>query len=180
MGGSLSHFWCLACWVVEFNYKCPFNIGWQRLKWPFQVLFRCWRPLNRGVHLIKVSFKVTKGNKFGDFGYCLLNRGCLLNTVSAWYRFHCICLSKSNVCLTERQLKGEREGRTNFRCPARCPSYRGVRQERVDSKTILKANILFYKGQNSMPFVDLRDLCYTWNLVWHHYPLRADILFQVH
>ena len=29
--------------------------------------------LNRGVRLIKVSFKVNKGNKFGDFGYCPLN-----------------------------------------------------------------------------------------------------------
>ena len=33
--------------------------------------------------LIKVSFKVNKGNTFGDFGYCPLNRGCALNTVSA-------------------------------------------------------------------------------------------------
>ena len=32
------------------------------------------------VRLIKVSFKVNKGNKFGDFGYCPLNRGCPLNT----------------------------------------------------------------------------------------------------
>ena len=40
----------------------------------------CPRPLNRGVRLIKVSFKVNKGNKFGDFGYCPLNRGCPLNT----------------------------------------------------------------------------------------------------
>ena len=38
---------------------------------------------NRGVRLIKVSFKENKGNKFGDFGYCPLNRGCPLNTVSA-------------------------------------------------------------------------------------------------
>ena len=45
-----------------------------------QVLFRCPRPLTRGVRLIKVSFKVNKGNKFWDFGYCLLNRGCPLNT----------------------------------------------------------------------------------------------------
>ena len=37
-----------------------------------QVLFRCPRPLNRGVLLIKVSFKVNKGNKFWDFGYCPL------------------------------------------------------------------------------------------------------------
>ena len=49
----------------------------------FQVLFRCPRPLNRGVRLIKVSFKANKGNKFWDFGYCPLNRGCPLNTVSA-------------------------------------------------------------------------------------------------
>ena len=33
-----------------------------------------------GVRLIKVSFKVNKGNTFGDFGYCPLNRGCPLNT----------------------------------------------------------------------------------------------------
>ena len=50
---------------------------------PFQVLFRCSCPLNRGVRLIKVSFKVNKGNKFGDFGYCQLNRGCPLKTASA-------------------------------------------------------------------------------------------------
>ena len=36
-----------------------------------------------GVRLIKVSFKVNKGNKLGDFGYCPLNRGCPLKTVSA-------------------------------------------------------------------------------------------------
>ena len=30
--------------------------------------FRCPRPLNRGARLIKVSFKVNKGNKFGEFG----------------------------------------------------------------------------------------------------------------
>ena len=29
---------------------------------------------------MKVSFKVNKGNKFGDFGYCPLNIGCPLNT----------------------------------------------------------------------------------------------------
>ena len=26
--GSLSHLRCLACWVVEFDYKCPFDTGW--------------------------------------------------------------------------------------------------------------------------------------------------------
>ena len=29
---------------------------------------------------MKVSFKVNKGNTFGDFGYCPLNSGCPLNT----------------------------------------------------------------------------------------------------
>ena len=43
-------------------------------------MFRCPSLLNRGVCLIKVSFKVNKGNKFWDFGYCPLNKGCLLNT----------------------------------------------------------------------------------------------------
>ena len=28
--GNLSHFRCLACWVVEFDYKCLFNTGWQQ------------------------------------------------------------------------------------------------------------------------------------------------------
>ena len=41
------------------------------------------RPPNRGVRLIQVLFKVNKGNKFGDFGYFPLNRGCPLNTVLA-------------------------------------------------------------------------------------------------
>ena len=71
-----SHFRCLPCWVVAFDY----NTRCQQQKCPFQVLFRCPRPLNRGVHLIKVSFKANKGNKFWDFGYCPLNRGCPLNT----------------------------------------------------------------------------------------------------
>ena len=30
VGCNLSHFWCLACWEVEFKYKCPFNTGWQQ------------------------------------------------------------------------------------------------------------------------------------------------------
>ena len=38
--------------------------------------------LDARVRLIKVSFKVNKGDKFGDFGYCPLNRGCPLKTVS--------------------------------------------------------------------------------------------------
>ena len=59
--------------------KCSFNTG------PFQVLFRCLHPLNRGVHLIKVSFKVNKRNKSGDFATVCLIEGvhlirCPLNT----------------------------------------------------------------------------------------------------
>ena len=49
-----------------------------------------------GVRLIKVSFKVNKGNKFGDFGYCPLNRGCPLNTVSPSYNFYCIIKIEPN------------------------------------------------------------------------------------
>ena len=30
--------------------------------------------------MTKVSFKVNKGNTFGDFGYCPFNGGCPLNT----------------------------------------------------------------------------------------------------
>ena len=41
---------------------------------------RCLSTLNRGFRLIKVSFKVNKENKFGDFGFYPLNRGCPLNT----------------------------------------------------------------------------------------------------
>ena len=48
----------LACWVVEFLATIVMTIS---------GTFRCPRPLNRGVRLIKVSFEVNKGNKFGDF-----------------------------------------------------------------------------------------------------------------
>ena len=57
------------------------------------------------VRLIKVSFTVNKGNKFGDLGYCSLNRGCPLNTgftvhdkaVSDNVQFKiCPCLTKSH------------------------------------------------------------------------------------
>ena len=75
---------------VIFRISGVWHVGWWNLitsvrliqvgnnrNGPFQVLFRCPRPLNRGVRLLKVSFKVNKGNKFG---YCPLNRGCPLNT----------------------------------------------------------------------------------------------------
>ena len=64
--------------------------------------FRCPRPLNRGVRLIKVSSKVNEGNKFWYFGYCPLNKVCLLNPfapgdfaekrvlkVLEWFSGHC-------------------------------------------------------------------------------------------
>ena len=70
---------------MEFNYKCLFNTGWQRLKCPFQVLFRCPRPLNRGVRLIKVSFKVNKGNNFGTSSNVRLIEGVRLIQVSLYF-----------------------------------------------------------------------------------------------
>ena len=76
--GNLSQFLCLACWVVEFDYKCPFMLV--TIEMTISRTFWCPRPLNRGVRLIKVSFKVSKGNKFWDFVNCPLNRGCPLNT----------------------------------------------------------------------------------------------------
>ena len=41
------------------------------------------RLIEVGVRLIKVWYTLNKGNKFGVFGYCPLNRGCPLNTLSA-------------------------------------------------------------------------------------------------
>ena len=77
-----------------------------------QILFRCPRPLNRGIRLIKVSYKVNKGNKFGDFGYCPLNRGYLLNTVSAQYRFRQKMLPESPF-LFPSLISGFAEGLTD-------------------------------------------------------------------
>ena len=45
--------------MVEFNYKCPFSTVWKQQKCLFQALFRCLRPLNRGVRLIQVSLYIT-------------------------------------------------------------------------------------------------------------------------
>ena len=77
MGGSLSHFWCLVCWVDRnlITSVRLIQVGNNR-----NDHFRYF--LGVRVRLIRVSFKVNKGNKFGDFGYCPLNRGCPLNTVS--------------------------------------------------------------------------------------------------
>ena len=72
--GNLAHFWCLA------------PVGW----WSLISSVRIQLGNNRNDHfkyflgvcvrLIKVWFQVSKGNKFWTFGYCPLNRGCLLNT----------------------------------------------------------------------------------------------------
>ena len=53
------------------------------------------------VRLIKVSFKVNKGNKFGDFGYCPLNTGftvlCVaLQYLNAWNRLEPAYLAWEN------------------------------------------------------------------------------------
>ena len=58
-------------------------------KW-FSTIFSLGAP-----GLIKVSFKVNKGNKFGDFGYCPLNRGCPLDTDFTVFR---LLVVKSSVC----------------------------------------------------------------------------------
>ena len=72
-----SHFRCLACWVVAFDYTLRLiQVGNNR-----NDHFRYF--LGVRVRLIKVLFKANKGSKFWDFGYCPLNRECPLNTVSA-------------------------------------------------------------------------------------------------
>ena len=76
----ISGIWRVGWWYLITSVRL-IQVGNNRNR-PFQVLFRCPRSLNRGVRLIKVSLKANKGNKFWDFGYCPLNRGCLLNTVS--------------------------------------------------------------------------------------------------
>ena len=69
MGGNLSHSRCLACCVVEFNITSVRLI---------QVCnnrndhFRYFLVVR--VRLIKVSFKVNKGNKFEDFQGCALRK----------------------------------------------------------------------------------------------------------
>ena len=77
----ISGVWYVGWWNLITSVRL-IQIGNNRNDF-LQVLFRCPRPLTRGVRLIKVSFKVNKGNKFGDLGYCPRNRGCPLNTVSA-------------------------------------------------------------------------------------------------
>ena len=68
-----------------FHISGVLHVGWWNLMEVSQVgnnrndHFRCF--LGVCVRLTKVSFKVNKGNKFGDFGYCPLNRGCPLNRV---------------------------------------------------------------------------------------------------
>ena len=58
--------------MVEFDLSVPLiQVGNNRNDYFRYVL---------GVRLIKVSFKVNNGNKYWDFGYCPLNRGCPLNT----------------------------------------------------------------------------------------------------
>ena len=60
--------------MVAFDYKCPFlQVGYNR-----NDHFRYF--LGVRVRLKKVSFKANEGNKFWDFCYCPLKRGCLLNT----------------------------------------------------------------------------------------------------
>ena len=90
MGASLSHFWCLACWVVEFSVRL-IQVGNNRND-HFRYFCRCPHPLNRGVHLIKVSFKVNiREINLGTWLNCPLNRGCLLNTGFTVHPCACVC-----------------------------------------------------------------------------------------
>ena len=77
-------------WVAIFRISGVWRVGWWNLITSVRLIqvgnnrndhFRYFLGVH--VRLTKVSFKVNKGNKFGDFGYCPLNRGCPLNTVSA-------------------------------------------------------------------------------------------------
>ena len=77
-------------WAAVFRISSVWHVGWWNLIVSVRLIqvgnnrndhFRYF--LGVRVCLIKVSFKVNKGNKFGDFGYCPLNRGRPLNTVSA-------------------------------------------------------------------------------------------------
>ena len=72
MGGNLSHFRCLACWVVELIASVRLIQVENNRNDHFRYF------LGVRVRLKKTSFQVNKGNKFGD--YCPLNRGCPLNT----------------------------------------------------------------------------------------------------
>ena len=69
-------------------YKCPFlQVGYNRNDHFRYFLVARVRLIEVSIYLIKVSFKVNKGIKFGDFGYCPLNRVCPLNTgfTVAWF-----------------------------------------------------------------------------------------------
>ena len=72
----ISDVWHVGWWNLIITIVCLIQVGNNR-----NDQFRHFLGVRAG--LIKVSLEVNKGNKFGDFGYCLLNRGCPLNTVSA-------------------------------------------------------------------------------------------------
>ena len=56
----ISGVWHVGWWNLIRSVRL-IQVGNNRNDHAFQVLFRCPRPLNRGVRLIKVSFKVKKG-----------------------------------------------------------------------------------------------------------------------
>ena len=89
--GSSSHFFNVTIekFVAIFRISGVWHVGWWN-----SIFF--WYFL--GVCLIKVSFKVNKGNKFGDFGYYPLNRGCPLNTVSSFLNTGFTVLRSQVIC----------------------------------------------------------------------------------
>ena len=85
--GPTALLWSELGWVcipgfLMFRISGIWHIGWcnywDRLQQYRNDYFRY--LLGVLVRFIKVSFKVNKGNRLGDFGYCPLNRGCPLNT----------------------------------------------------------------------------------------------------
>ena len=75
--------------VIQDNLShfCVWHVGWWNLITSVRLIQfgnnrndHFWYFLGVQVRLIKVSFEVNKGNKFGDLGYYPLIRGCPLNT----------------------------------------------------------------------------------------------------
>ena len=98
--------------VGIFRVSGVWHVGW----WSFFTSVRLQVDNNRNDHIFKyflgvnvrlkkVCFTVNEGNNLGIFGYCLLNSGCPLNTVSALYRFHCRHKISSSYNTTTSVLK---------------------------------------------------------------------------
>ena len=79
----------MCCLVSITNIEPVRHVGWWNLITSLHLIqvgnnrndhFRYFSGVH--IRLIKVSFRVNKGNKFGDLGYCLLIEGVPLIQVS--------------------------------------------------------------------------------------------------